>query len=240
MTLQCVIIDDEPMARKGLREYMQDIDFLQLAGEFDNPLKAIDTIVRQKIDLLFLDIQMPKMTGIDFLRTLTPSPMTIFTTAYPQYAVEGFELNAVDYLVKPFSFDRFCKSVMKARKIKESFAPPISTGPPAQPDHFFIKSDGKLVRIPFDAILFIEALQNYIAIHLTDRKYITYLTLHAIREYLPADRFIRTHKSFIVAAGKIASIEGNAIRIGTHTIPISRTEREIVLQQLLQNRMPGR
>src|SRR6186713_663334 len=98
MTLQCVIIDDEPMARKGLREYMQDIDFLQLAGEFDNPLKAIDTIVRQKIDLLFLDIQMPKMTGIDFLRTLTPSPMTIFTTAYPQYAVEGFELNAVDYL----------------------------------------------------------------------------------------------------------------------------------------------
>jgi DNA-binding LytR/AlgR family response regulator len=228
------------MARKGLREYMQDVDFLQLAGEFDNPVKAIDTILQQKVDLLFLDIQMPKMTGIDFLKTLTPPPMTIFTTAYPQYAVDGFELNAVDYLVKPFSFDRFCRAVMKARKMKETPAPPPQTETNAQPDYFFIKSEGKLVRIPFDEILFVEALQNYIAVHTAGKKYITYLTFHAIQEYLPADRFIRTHKSFIVAAGKIASIEGNEIRIGPHAIPISRTERETVLQQLLQNRMPRR
>jgi len=240
MILRCVIIDDEPLARKGLREYMQDVDFLRLAGEFDNPVKAIDTILQEKADLLFLDIQMPKMTGIDFLKTLPHSLMTIFTTAYPQYAVDGFELNAIDYLVKPFSFDRFCRAVMKARKMKESAMPSLPQDQPEQQDHFFIKSDGRLVRVRFDEILFVEALQNYIAVHTTGKKYITYLTFHAMEEYLPADRFIRTHKSFIVAAGKIESIEGNEIRIGPHRIPISRTERDAVMQQLLQNRLPKR
>jgi len=240
MNLRCVIIDDEPMARKGLKEYIQDVDFLELAGEFDNPMKAIDTILQQKVDLLFLDIEMPKMTGLDFLKSLSFTPMTIFTTAYPQYAVEGFELSAVDYLVKPFSLDRFCKAVMKARKMKESSqaaAGPVAAG---GEDHFFIKSDSRLVRIRYDEILFVEALQNYIAVHTTDKKYITYLTFHAIEEYLPAGRFIRTHKSFIVAAARIESIEGNTIWIGPHQIPISRTERDAVLQQLLQNRLPKR
>jgi len=240
MNLRCVIIDDEPMARKGLKEYMQDLEFLELAGEFDNPLKAMDTILYEKIDLLFLDIQMPKMTGLDFLKTLSYTPMTIFTTAYPQYAVEGFELNAIDYLVKPFSFDRFCKAVMKARRIKETSAQAVSQEAASGEDYFFIKSDNKLVRIRYDEILFVEALQNYVAVHTADKKYITYLTFHAIHEYLPSGRFIRTHKSFIVAAAKIDSIEGNMIRIGAHQLPISRTERDAVMQQLLQNRLPKR
>src|SRR5882757_5006296 len=246
MILRCIIIDDEPLARKGLKEYIQDLEFLQLAGEFDNPMKAIDTILQQKADLLFLDIQMPKMTGVEFLKTLSHIPMTIFTTAYPQYAVEGFELNAIDYLVKPFSFDRFCKAVMKARKIKESSMPAPAADPAAQVpapgpnNYFFIKSDNKLMKIQFDDILFVEALQNYIAVHTAAKKYITYLTFHGIEAYLPASRFIRTHKSFIVAADKIDSIEGNGIRIGVHHIPISRTERDSVLRQLLQNRLPKR
>ncbi|MES1249814.1 MAG: LytTR family DNA-binding domain-containing protein, partial [Chitinophaga rupis] len=241
-----VIIDDEPLARKGLKEYIQDLDFLQLAGEFDTPLKAIELILKQKADLIFLDIQMPKMSGVEFLKSLSYTPMTIFTTAYPQYAVEGFELNAIDYLVKPFSFDRFCKAVMKARKIKESSLPapgPETLAPTPvseQNNYFFIKSDNKLVKIQFDDILFVEALQNYIAVHTAAKKYITYLTFHGIEAYLPAGRFIRTHKSFIVAADKIESIEGNDIRIGAHHIPISRTERDTVLRQLLQNRLPRR
>lgn len=238
MLLSCVIIDDEPLARKGMKEYIQDVEFLRLDGEFDNPLKAIELL--QKTDLLFLDIQMPKMTGVDFVKTLSNIPMVIFTTAYPQYAVEGFELNAVDYLVKPFSFDRFCKAVMKARRIKESaIQVPAQEVQPEQ-DYFFIKSDNKLIRIRLDEILFVEALQNYIAVHTAGKKYITYLTLHGIGDYLPPGRFIRTHKSFIVAADKIESIEGNEIRIGLHRIPISRTEKESVFRQLLPNRLPKR
>lgn len=237
MILQCIIIDDEPLARTGLKEYIQDVEFLQLAGEFDNPMKAIDTLMQQKIDLIFLDIQMPRMTGLEFLKTLTQPPLVIFTTAYPQYAVEGFELNAIDYLLKPFSFERFWKAVIKAKSLKEPAAQAIAPGAGTEPDYFFIKSDNKLVKIKYDEILFIEALQNYVAVHTTEKKYITYLTFRSIEEYLPASRFVRTHKSFIVAAGKVESIEGNDIRIGQHHIPISRTERETVLQQLLQNRL---
>jgi DNA-binding LytR/AlgR family response regulator len=228
MTLRCVIIDDEPIARKGLKEYIQDASFLQLAGEFDNPLKAADMLMQEKIDLLFLDIQMPKMTGMEFLKTLQHPPMVIFTTAYPEYAVEGFEWNAIDYLLKPFSFERFWKAVQKAKALCDNNA---------TPDYFFIKSDNKLVKIAYDDILYIEALQNYVAVYTTDKKYITYLTFKSIEEHLPATRFIRTHKSYIVAAAKVQSIEGNDITIGTHHIPISRTERETVLQQLIQNRL---
>ncbi|THU35881.1 response regulator transcription factor [Niastella caeni] len=234
MTLRCVIIDDEPIARKGLKEYIQDAAFLQLAGEFDNPLKAADLLRQEKIDLLFLDIQMPKMTGMEFLKTLSHPPMVIFTTAYPQYAVEGFEWNAIDYLLKPFSFERFWKAVSKARSVQEAITQPAV---PDEPDYFFIKSDNKLVKIGYDDILFVEALQNYVAVYTTGKKYITYLTFHSIETHLPAGRFIRTHKSYIVAANKVESIEGNDITIGTHHIPISRTEREAVLQQLIQNRL---
>jgi DNA-binding LytR/AlgR family response regulator len=237
MNIRCVIIDDEPLARKGLKEYIQDVDFLQLVGEFDNPLKAADTLIKEKIDLLFLDIQMPKMTGMEFMKTLSHPPMVIFTTAYPQYAVEGFELNAIDYLLKPFSFERFWKSVLKARSAKESSDSPVAPAGAAEPDYFFIKSDSKLVKIFYDEILFIEALQNYVAVHTTSKKHITYLTFRSIEEHLPASRFIRTHKSYIVAAAKVESIEGNDIKIGQHHIPISRTERDAVLQQLLQNRL---
>ena len=179
---------------------------------------------------------MPKMTGLDFLKTLPNPPMVIFTTAYPQYAVEGFELNAVDYLLKPFSFERFWKAVMKARTVKESGGKqPASTI--AEPDYFYIKSDNKLIKIDYEAILFVEALQNYVAVHTTDKKYITYLTFRSVEEHLPASRFVRTHKSYIVAANKIESIEGNEIKIGVHRIPISRTEKEAVLEKLVQNKL---
>lgn len=236
MMLRCVIIDDEPIARKGLKEYIQDAPFLQLAGEFDNPLKATDLLMHERIDLLFLDIQMPKMTGMEFLKTLLHPPMVIFTTAYPQYAVEGFEWNAIDYLLKPFSFERFWKSVLKAKSMYETIT---ATAPPAanEPDYFFIKTDNKLVKIAYDDILFVEALQNYVAVYTTEKKYITYLTFKSIEEHLPTTRFIKTHKSYIVAAAKVQSIEGNDITIGLHHVPISRTERETVLQQLIQNRL---
>ncbi len=232
--LKCIIIDDEPIARKGLKEYIGDAGFLQLSGEFDNPIKAMDLLVKEEIDLIFLDIQMPKMTGLELIRSLPHPPLVIFTTAYPQYAVEGFELNAVDYLLKPFSFDRFWKAVNKARAQAASTS---KGGQTAEADYFYVKSDNKLVKINYQDMLFAEALQNYVAIHTTTKKYITYLTFHSIEEHLPVSKFVKTHKSYIVAMDKIESIEGNEIRIGAHHIPISRTEKESVMEKLLQNKL---
>lgn len=235
MKVKCIIIDDEPLARKGLREYIGDIEFLQFAGEFDHPLKATEVLTNDEVDLMFLDIQMPKLTGIDFLKSLQHPPLVIFTTAYPQYAVDGFDLNVLDYLVKPISFDRFLKAAMKA---KDALGKGTSSGNAAtrKEEFFFIKADNKLIKLFYEDILFVEALQNYVTIHTTGKKYITYLTFKSIEESLYDEQFIKVHKSYIVAANKIESIEGNLIRIGQHEIPISRNSKEEVLEKLLKGR----
>lgn len=234
MKINCIVIDDEPLARKGIKEYINDVDFLQLAGEFDNPLKATEMIGKVETLILFLDIQMPKITGLDFFKSLQNPPPVIFTTAYPQYALEGYEVNALDYLVKPVSFDRFLKAVMKAREYYEIREKNIIEA--AHADYFFIKADNKLVRISFEDVLLVEALQNYVMVHTRDKKYMTYLTFKSVEEYLPSDKFIKVHKSYIVAVSKIDSIEGNDIRIGQLHIPISRNQKEAVMEQLLKNR----
>ncbi len=234
MNITCIIIDDEPLARKGLKEYVTDVDFLNLIGEFDNPLKAAEFISRGEVQLLFLDIQMPKITGLDFFKTLQNAPPVIFTTAYPQYALEGFEVNALDYLVKPVSFDRFFKAVLKAKEFYE--VRDTNRKETESSDYFFIKADNKLVKILFDEVLYVEALQNYVTIHTAARKYMTYLTFKSVEDYLPADKFLKVHKSYIVAASKIDSIEGNDIRIGQQHIPISRNQKDEVMDKLLKNR----
>ena len=234
MKLNCIIIDDEPLARKGLTEYINDVDFLHLDGEFDNPLKATSTLSEKTIHLIFLDIQMPKLSGIEFLKSLPHPPLVIFTTAYPQYAIEGFDLNVLDYLLKPISFDRFLKAAMKAKDVVTSKQPLSATV--SQEDYIFIKSDNKLVKIFYNDILFVEALQNYVTIHTTDKKHITYLTFKSVEESLPADQFIKVHKSYLVAASKVESIEGNQIKVGAHYIPISRTSKEEVMEKLLKGK----
>ncbi len=236
MMINVVIIDDEPLARKGMKEYVADVDFLQLLGEFEHPLKAVDLISKGEVQLLLLDIQMPKITGIDFFKSLQNAPPVIFTTAYPQYALDGFELNALDYLVKPISFDRFLKAAMKAKEYYE-LRQQNKTADTATPQtDFYIKADNQFVRIAFNDVQFIEALQNYVCISTAEKKYISYLTMKSVEEYLPATQFIKTHKSFIVNAAKIDAIEGNEIRIAHHRIPISRSEKEEVLEQLLKNK----
>lgn len=234
--LRCIIIDDEPLARKGLREYINDVDFLHLEAEYDSPLKETKILSEGNVQLIFLDIQMPKITGLEFFKTLKQAPPVIFTTAYPQYALDGFELNALDYLVKPVSFDRFLKAAMRAKEYYEVRNKNISETPAAREDFFFIKADNKLVKIFFEDVLFVEALQNYVSIHTKTKKYITYLTFKSIEEYLPAERFIKTHKSYIVSAAKIDNIDGNDIRIGDHHIPISRTSKDEVMEKLLKGR----
>jgi DNA-binding LytR/AlgR family response regulator len=234
MNINCIIIDDEPLARKGLKEYITDVDFLHLAGEFENPLKATEMISDGKVQLLFLDIQMPKITGLDFFKTLQQAPPVIFTTAYPQYALDGFNLNALDYLVKPVSFERFLQAALKAKEYYELRLKNNTSE--TQQEYFFIKAEGKLVKLFYDDILLVEAVQNYVNIYTTEKKYITYLTFKSVEEYLPADDFIKVHKSYIVPKQKVESIEGNDIKIGPHHVPISRNLKDEVMEKLLGNR----
>ena len=234
--IQCIIIDDEPLGRKGIKEYIAEVEFLQLAAEFENPIRATDLVMKGDVQLIFLDIQMPRLTGIDFLKSLEHPPPVIFTTAYPQYALEGYELNALDYLVKPVSFDRFFKAALKAKEYYEVREQNANAGLSEQPGYFFIKADNKLVRLSYDEILFVEAKQNYVVIHTRERKYLTYLTFRAVEDYLPRGRFIRTHKSYIVSPSKIDSIEGNIIHIGSQEIPISRNLKEEVMEVILKGK----
>ena len=235
MTINCIIIDDEPLARKGLKEYISEVDYLHLLGDFDSPLQSTDLIARGQVQLIFLDIQMPRITGLEFMKTMQNMPLVIFTTAYPNYAVEGFELNAMDYLVKPVSFDRFLKAVHKIKEYYEVRERNV-TETTTSSGYFFIKADNKLVKIFYDDVLLVEGLQNYVSIHTRQGKYITYLTFKSVEDYLPADKFIKVHKSYIISAEKIDSIEGNEVRILHHRVPISRTLKDEVLQKLLKGK----
>jgi len=235
MSLSAIAIDDEPDALEIIRILAEKVPFLHLQETFTNAFTGIEYLQKNEIDLLFLDIKMPDITGIELLKSLPSTPMVIFTTAYSQYALDGFEVNALDYLVKPVSFERFLKAAMKAQDYYEVRENNITETASAS-DYFFIKADNKLVKLFFEDVLFAEALQNYVVIHTKDKKYITYLTFKSVEEYLPVDRFIKTHKSFIIAAEKTESIEGNNIRIGSHDIPISRNLKDEVMEKLLKGK----
>ncbi|MEP7109335.1 MAG: LytTR family DNA-binding domain-containing protein [Ferruginibacter sp.] len=235
MAINCIIIDDEPLARKGLKEYIEDVDFLNLLGEANSPLKASELMAKGEVQLIFLDIQMPKITGLEFIKTMRNPPPVIFTTAYPNHALEGFEVNAMDYLIKPISFGRFLKAALKAKEYYEIRDKNVAEGPLGT-NYFFIKADNKLVKIFLDDVLFAEGLQNYVSIHTKDKKYITYLTFKAVEDYLPADRFIKVHKSYIISASKVDSIEGNEVQIGDRHIPVSRNMKEEVMDKLLKGK----
>jgi DNA-binding LytR/AlgR family response regulator len=232
--IKVVIVDDEPLAREGLASYVREVDFLSLSGVCENALELLPLIDRQAADLVFLDIQMPKMNGIEFLKILQKPPMVIITTAYPSYALEGFQLNVLDYLLKPITFERFFKSATKARDYHK-----LLTGDPSRPaeDYFFIKCGNKYEKIGFDDILYIEGMQNYVTIHSTKGKYITMLSLKSLEEKLDGAAFIRVHKSFIAAVNKIDSIEPAELTIGGNHIPVSRGYREIVMGRVLNKKL---
>jgi DNA-binding LytR/AlgR family response regulator len=235
MNINCIIIDDEPLARKGLTEYVHNVDFLSLTGSYEDALKAAAAISENEIDLLFLDIELPHINGLDFIKTLQHPPLVILTTAYPQYALESFDLNVLDYLVKPISFVRFLKAVTKA---KEQLHLTHQTAAPASnaDDYIFIKTDNKLVRIFFNDILFVEALQNYIAIYTAEKKIICYLTFKSVEEKLPAEKFLKVHKSYIVQTIKVDAFENNELQINAFKIPVSRNLKDEVLKKILENK----
>jgi len=230
MKLRTLVIDDEPLARKGMVEYVNEVSFLSLAGECSSAAEASARLTDGEVDLLLLDIQMPRLSGIDFLKTLSKPPMTILTTAFTQYAMEGYALDVIDYLVKPIPFDRFLKAVQKAHDFHQLKQ---KQGSAQQQDYFFAKSSGKYERIFFDDILFVESMQNYVIIHLSAQKHIVYMTLSGVQEQLPPDRFIKVHKSYVVAAGKVNTIDNNELVIHQHRIPISRNLRDEVVKRIM-------
>ena len=246
MKINCLIIDDEPFARQGMEEYINDISFLNIVGKCENALKAHEALTVGNVDLMFLDIQMPRLTGLDFLKNLKNPPMAILTTAYPQYALESFALDVLDYLVKPIPFDRFLKAVNKAKELfdlkNKAQNEPIVQNMPVSAEnteggYFFVKTENKYEKIFFDDILYVEALQNYVTIHCKKERITTYLTFKAIEEYLPVDQFLKVQKSFIVSLPKIDSIEGSDIRIGAHRIPISRQFKDAILETILKGKL---
>ena len=230
MKLNCLIVDDEPVARKGLEEYVREVEFLSLAGKCENAMRAATFLNQDNVDLLLLDIHMPKLSGIDFLKSLKNPPMVIFTTAFSDYALEGYALDIIDYLVKPIPFDRFLKAVQKA---KDFHTLKLKAGTPSTQDYFFIKCDHKFEKVNYKDVLYVEAMQNYCIIHVPDRKMITYITFSGLESQLPGDMFLKVHKSFLVSLDKIKSVDSNEIIIANSRIPISRSLKEEVMKRIM-------
>jgi DNA-binding LytR/AlgR family response regulator len=224
MKIKTILVEDEPLAREGLKSYIREIEFLDLVALCENALEANDALASENPDLMFLDIQMPKITGLDFLKSLKKPPMVIFTTAYPNYALQGFELDVVDYLVKPYPFDRFLKAVNKARELFEFKNPSVINAILAK-DHFYVKVDNILKRVDFRDIVYIEGMENYVAIHTVNGRLITLMTMKSMEENLPNEDFLRVHKTYIISRAKVQAIIGNEIDMGISKVPLSRVRR---------------
>jgi DNA-binding LytR/AlgR family response regulator len=227
MEIKAIIIDDEPLARNVIREYAKKIPSLNIVGECEDAICAHQLLQNNMVDLLFLDINMPKLTGIEFLKTLKNPPLVIFTTAYSEYAMDGFELNVTDYLKKPFSFERFCKAYFRAEELlllKQSANK--SEHAEKTNDFLFIKSDKKTIKVNISELYYIEGLGDYIKLYFSDKKLVTNLSMKKIENLLPSGQFYRIHKSFIISLDKIESIEGNMVKINNIKLPVGNSFRQ--------------
>lgn len=230
-----MIVDDEPLAREGLAEYVEKINFLSLEATAEGPLDALPSLEAGRVDLLFLDIQMPGMNGLDFLRILRRPPLTVITTAYPSFALEGYELEVLDYLVKPITFQRFLKAALKARRqfhlLKETGGQADAAG------HIFVKCAGRIEKVALSELLFVESMENYVQLYTKERRLTTLLPLKNLMEELPTPPFCRVHRSFLVNLEKVQALESNQLHIGQHRIPVSRQNAEAVRKALLGGRL---
>ena len=229
--VRCLIIEDEPLAQKVLKKYIEDLPSLELVAVCNDALEAQGIVLSKNIQLIFLDINLPKLSGINFLKTLPQPPPVIFTTAYPEFAVEGFELDAIDYLLKPFSFERFLKAVNKASAKTGQVINAVGEEKNAD-DFIFLKADKKVYKIDLGDILYAEATGDYVKVVTKDGQHIANVTLKKLLEELPANAFIRVHKSYIISAGKIKFFEGNYVKVGNTDIPIGAAYREEIFARL--------
>jgi len=227
--LQCIVVDDEPIARDIVISYINQVPYLKLASSCNDAFEAMEIVKERNIDLMFLDINMPRLSGLSMLRTLKTAPDVIITTAYSEYALEGFELSVTDYLLKPFSFERFVQATEKV--IKKRHEPIAISNIPSETDNYiFIKSDKKQIKIDINEIRFIESYGNYVNIYTSNEKVITKQTLSDFEKQLPLNAFIRIHKSYIVSYSHIKYMEGNLISIGEKKLPIGKVYRDSLLK----------
>lgn len=237
--IRCLIIDDKPLALDILADYVNKVPFLELVHQTQNPLEGLDWVQTGRVDLIFLDIQMPEITGLQFLNIIKGTCQVIMTTAYAEYALDGYEHDVVDYLMKPYAFDRFYNAVEKAKHrflplpvALASFSSTITSVKEKSNDYIFIKTEHKIQNVPLQSILFLEAMQNYVIIHTETGKLVTLQALKQFEEKLPSPQFVRVHKSYLVAVSKIECIERSRIFIKQHIIPVGSTYRDAFFQLL--------
>ena len=249
MNLTCIIVEDEPLARQLLEQYVRKVPHLELLKAFSNPLEALDFLRNNEVDILFSDIQMPEITGITLLKILQKKPLIILTTAYSEYAIEGYELDVIAYLLKPITFEKFLKAVEKATKLKSEKQPLIeekksiytegvaqTTSSDIQP-FIFVKDGTKLVKIRLSDILYIEGLKDYVSIYTREKKIVTLQTLKSLETQLPDNQFIRIHNSYIVSLEGIDAIDKERVQIGKSFLPISDTYRKAFKEFIERNQL---
>ena len=230
MNLNCIIVDDEPIARDILKNYIEQVPYLTLVGECEDAFEAMQVLNKQDVDLVILDINMPRLTGLDMLRSLKKYPAIIITSAYPEYALEGFELSVTDYLLKPFSFPRF---VQATEKVVTRSSHPLSPAIQEETEDFLmVKSDKKLTKVFFNEIFYVEAYGNYLFIYRDQDRIMSKQTLTQLEEQLPERQFVRIHKSFIVSLKSIKFLEGNEVSIGSKKLPVGKVYRDNLMKKL--------
>jgi len=237
--LKCLIVDDEPLAAEGIKIYADKLDFLTIEAICYAAIEALNILNSRAIDLIFLDVNMPDLTGVEFLEQLQNPPLTIFTTAYSEFAIDGFRLNAIDYLLKPISFARFVQAVQKAKAQQAMLQPKVPAAPAvsAVNNELYLKQDNEFIRVCADDILYIEAMQNYIIIHQADQKNTIHQTMRTAEELLAGMSFFRTHRSYLINIAHIDRIRGNSITIKGQEIPLSKHRREELFERIVDKKL---
>lgn len=235
MKTRCLIVDDEPLARELIRGYVEKLENFEIIAECSDAMKALNVLRSKTVDLIFMDIQMPQITGIEFLKTLKHAPKVIITTAYREYALDGFELDVVDYLLKPITFERFLKSVNKFYQMNQDDVQLVASqnGEKTTEETFiYVKENKKVIKIYLSEIKYIEGLSEYVQIYTDKRKVIVKTSLTQMEEKLPGEQFLRIHKSFIVSVGKIEAFTANTIEVQGKELPIGRSYKNVVVSML--------
>ena len=231
--LRCLVVDDEPTAREGIVDLVSKIDFLYVAGTCASAMEATTILQKNDIDLLFLDINMPHLSGLDFLESLERPPLTILTTAYSEYALEGYRLQVVDYLLKPISFKRFYQAVLKTQEILNTRELALNTGAENKNAFLYVRQSDGFQKIVWEDILYIEGLENYVKMQFKDKQLVVHQTMTSLEESLPKEAFFRVHKSFLVNVNHIDSINSGRVFIGSYELPISRHRKDELLNKVV-------
>jgi DNA-binding LytR/AlgR family response regulator len=226
--IKCIIVEDETLAQDVIKSHLQQINRWELVGVYRNALEATEALKTQEVDVMFLDIRLPGMSGLHFLRTLTDPPLVVLTTAYAEYAVESYEFSVIDYLLKPISFDRFSKAVSKIEDGR-LYSLTAREQEHVHEDHIFVKSNSKFFKVNFSEIVYVQGMKDYLKIHTPEYTLVTHQTMNELEKMLPSRQFLRVHKSYIVAIAHIRSIYGNSIELGKLTIPIGINYKETVM-----------